>query len=295
VDTFLANEILVFVLFAVGFHLLMGYGGEISFGHAMFFGTAAYLTVYLMLNGVGNLYIAMGLAVVVTTLLSLVIGYVSLRQRGLAFALVTLAFGQMFYTVAFSWTDLTGGDNGLLLPRVETGIVPINPAEGGLEFYLFTAIVLTILLVAVRRVINSRFGRVLVAVRENEARATHLGYETGNYLLVAFVMSAFVSSVAGSLYAVLLALVDPSLLFWSMSGEVLLMSVFGGVGTFAGPIFGAPAFILLEEFVTDIFGNWQIVYGTLIILVVLFFPNGVYGTLVSDGDGIREVLGRLRR
>lgn len=292
--TFLANEILVFTIFAVGYHLFMGYTGEVSFGHAVFFGAGAYLTVYAAINGLGNLYLAMLLAVVVTTVLGAVIGYVSLRQRALAFALVTLAFGQMFYTIAFVWTDLTGGDNGLLLRSARAPIGPIDPATGGLDFYLVALVVLVAVLAAVWRIVNSKFGRVLVAIRESEERAVHLGYRTDRYLLLAFVMSSSISAIAGSLYAVLLALVDPSVLFWSTSGDVLLMTVFGGVETFVGPVVGPVAFLLLEEIATELTGNWQIFYGAIIIVVILFFPRGIYGTLSEKGSGVSDVFERLQ-
>lgn len=296
-----ANDVIVLAIFALGYNLLLGYGGELSFGHAAFYGIGAYGTVVFAEIAVANLYLAMLAAVVFTTIISLVFGFVSLRRRGIYFAMITLALAQMAYYVVFQWNDLTGGQNGKAIPLFEAPVAGIDPLAAGLDFYLFGLLMLALTWLGVRRVIQSPFGKALMAVRESEERARHLGYDVNRLLLLAFVLSGLLSGLAGALHAVLFAFVGPNLLFWTISGEVVLIAILGGIGTLSGPIIGAIIFGVLSHNLTQVTENWPIIFGTIFVLIVMFAPEGVYGITQKyfqdrDGGGFdaRSVLQRLR-
>jgi len=275
----LAGELLIFSIFAIGYNLMLSYGGELSFGHAAYFGAGAYITVLVAGSVTSSIYLAFGIGAITTTILGLVFGYISLQRRGIYFAMITLALAQMLYYVAFTQTDLTGGANGALLPRDARAadLGPINPAATGFEFYLFGLVMLVITWFVVKRIINSPFGRALVAVRDHERRAEHLGYNVDHLLLITFTMSSMISGFAGGLYIFLFNFVAPDVLFWTTSGEVVLMVVLGGAGTLAGPIVGAFIYIFVSDIFTEITSYWRIYFGAIIILLVLFAPQGVYG------------------
>lgn len=301
VSPFLASEIVVMGIFAMGYNIILGYGGELSFGHAAYFGLGAYATVIATQNIVANLYLAMLVSVVFVTAVSAVFGYLSLRRRGIYFAMITLALAQMVYTIVFQWSSLTGGSNGLSLPTTEAPLGPFMPIENDVHFYLLASVAFLLILVAVGRMINSPFGRTLKAIRENEERALHLGYNVNNYLWVAFTMSGAVSALAGALYVALFVFISPSLLYWTMSGEVVMMTIIGGIGTLVGPLAGATVFILLSDTFTAITENWQVLFGLVIIFVVLLAPEGIIGLIRSrvfgdeGGFGVQKLLNRLRQ
>ncbi|WP_255152060.1 branched-chain amino acid ABC transporter permease [Halorarius halobius] len=295
-----ANTVLVLAVFAIGYNLLLGYGGELSFGHAAFFGLGAYGTVIAAELVMANLYVAMVVSVVFTTLVALVFGFISLRRRGIYFAMITLALAQMVYYVVFQWNELTGGQNGKSIPMYSAPIAGIDPLSAGLDFYVFGLVLLALTWLAVRRVIQSPFGRALMAVRESEERARHLGYNVNGLLLLAFTLSGALAGLAGALHAVLFAFVGPGLLFWTMSGEVVLIAILGGIGTLNGPIVGAIIFGVLSVNLTKVTQNWPIIFGTIFVLIVMFAPEGVYGmyeNYVEDREGgfdARSVIDRLR-
>lgn len=298
---FIGAEIVVMAIFAMGYNIILGYGGELSFGHAAFFGLGAYATVLLLRHVLLNLYIAIVAAVILVTLVSVVFGYLSLRRRGIYFAMITLALAQMVYVIAFQWTGLTGGSNGISIPNISANIGPFVPMQNDIHFYLLASVLFLLLFAAIAQIVNSPFGRVLKAIRESEERALHLGYDVNSYLWLAFTMSGAVSAFAGALYAALFVFISPNILFWTMSGEVVLMTIIGGVGTLTGPLVGAVAFIFLRDTFTQITENWQLLFGAVIIAVVLLAPEGVVGlareTLLDEEGGfdVQQLLERLKR
>ena len=278
-----ASQIIVFAIFAMGYNVILGYGGEMSFGHAAYFGMGAYgvilTTVYL-----DNLYLGILVGIAAAALVGLVFGWLSLRRRGIYFGMITLALAQMLYFPFFNNTELTGGANGIGIPFEVEAIGPLNPGAGGFEFYVFAVVVLLAVWFGIRRLIRSPYGRILVAIRENETRAKSLGYDTDRVLLLAFVVSCAISGVAGVMYALLFSFVTPSVLFWTVSGEVVLITVIGGIGTLNGPIIGAVIFQFLSENLTRFFDVWEFVFGLIIVLFVIFAPQGVYGLYLRRRD-----------
>lgn len=272
----LAIRILLFTIFALGYNLLLGYGGEMSFGHSAFFGIGAYGTI-LTLQRVPSVPVGIAGGLLAASLAGLVFGLISLRRRGIYFSMITLALAQMVYIFFLQATDLTGGFNGISIPLEVTSVLPIGSADP--LFYLGTVLLLLVVWVIVWRVLNSQFGQVLVAIRENEERARALGYNTSIYLTIAFVASALVSGLAGSFLALLSAYISPDVLFWTTSGEVVLITIIGGAGTLGGPLVGAAVFMFVSGTLNEFVGAWEFYFGLLITLVVLFAPEGIYGYL----------------
>lgn len=298
VGQLLASEIVLFAIFVLGYNILLGYGGEMSFGHAAFFGLGAYGTILTYHYLIPDLFVSILVGIMAATVAGVVIGRFSLQRRGIYFSMITLAFAQMVYIVFFQATDITGGSNGISFPPME-GYGPLNPGSGGFAFYVVAVAVFGIIFLSIRRIINSPFGRVLVAVRENSDRAAALGYDVRRILLVAFIFTSVVSGLAGSLFAVLFAFASPNVLFWLTSGEVVLMTIIGGAGTLGGPLIGAIIYKVLSDSLTDFFNFWEIPFGMIIVLVVIFAPEGVYGvyrnyvTGEAGGFGARRIFRRL--
>lgn len=276
----LASEILVFAIFALGYNILFGYGGEMSFGHAAFFGLAAYGAILAAMQ-VPNIYAAILAGILLSTLVGAVFGWLSLRRRGIYFSMITLGLAQMVYLTVFQATGITGGSNGVGFPDVEGAVGPLVPGSSGLQFYAFVVIIFLLTLFAVYRIVHSPYGRLLIAVRENPERMQALGFNIKRILFVAFVFTSVISGVAGVLYSILFSFVSPNLLFWLTSGEVVLMTLIGGAGTLGGPLIGAIIYILLSDSLTSFFNFWEIPFGIIIIAVVLFAPEGVYGIYIN--------------
>jgi branched-chain amino acid transport system permease protein len=214
--------------------------------------------------------------ILLATLLSAVFGKISLYQRGIYFAMITLALAQMLFFFFRSFGDITGGSNGLFLPPIDIAIGPFALSET-LSVYLFSLILLAVCWLGVKRILNSPFGLALVAVRESEERARHLGYDSNRILLVTFTLSGFVAGVAGTLHALLFGFVTPDIAYWSASGEIVLVTVLGGMGTMAGPLVGALSFTIASDLLSDVTNHWPAVFGLLFVLVVIFAPRGLYG------------------
>lgn len=284
----LAGEIIVFAIFAMGFNFLLGYAGELSFGHAALIGSGAYGMIMFANYVLAGVFTPMLVAILIVTAVSVVFGYISIQRRGIYFAMITLALAQIFYFMAFEMRGYTGGDDGIALTfDVETPL-PIDPTAGGLEFYAVALGALILVWFGIYRIVNSPFGLTLQAIRENEQRATHLGYNSDQYILVAFVISAFISGIAGALYAALFNFIHPSILHWSVSGDVVLIALIGGVGTLTGPIVGALAYLLIQDSVVSYFEHWEIIFGLIIILTVLFAPEGLWGLYQKYFEGEAE-------
>jgi branched-chain amino acid transport system permease protein len=274
---YLAIKIMVWALFATSFNLVLGYGGMMSFGHAAFFGIGAYTGSLLLVKASCPLVLAFAAAIFAAAAAGLIIGYLSVRIKGIFFfATITLSFAQLAYILAFKWRSFTFGDDGI------QGIpVPamISTDETYIKYYFFALVITVICIYLLWKTVRSPFGLMLRALRENPERAVFFGMKVENYRLIAFVISASFSGIAGVLYAFLETAIAPDILFWSMSGEVILMSVLGGMHIFFGPAIGAVIMVLLNTFITSYTEYWPLCLGVTLILIVLFFPDGVAGLI----------------
>ena len=278
----LASSILTFGLFASGFDLLLGHTGLLSFGHAAFFGIGAYTAALAAKLLDWPLPLCLLGGVLAAALAGLLIGALSLRHRGVAFAMLTLAFAQLLFFVALQLRDVTGGDDGLRGIPIRSLGVPGRwelRLDNSQSVYIFVACVVWLALLALRRVLASPFGHVIHGIRENEERARACGYDTRRVQLLAFVLSAGFSGLAGTLYAFTLYFVALETLNWQLSGYVALMAILGGTGTLFGPLVGAGVFVVLRDVVSTVTDQWQLVVGAAFVLCVLIFPRGVWGTL----------------
>jgi branched-chain amino acid transport system permease protein len=278
----LAVNILIFGLFAVGFNLIFGYAGMLSFGHAAFFGLGAYgCGIAIARFGIPWLP-ALMLGVVLSGIGAAIIGGLAIRTRGIYFAMVTLALSQVIYYGAYQWVALTGGEDGLRgvrVPAVELGLFRINLLDP-LEKYYFILFFVVIALALFSRILNSPFGAVLEAVRENEQRARACGYDVTRTRWLAMTLSGTFSGLAGALYAIHLSVVPIETLHYFTSATVVMMTLLGGMGTFFGPFLGAFTYLMLEDVITLITVHWQLFVGALFILLILFFPKGIWGSLL---------------
>ena len=273
-------KLLCLALFACAFNLLLGFSGMLSFGHAAFFGSAAYATGWLVTAHGWGTVPALIAGTVASALLGLAIGAIAIRRRGIYFAMITMALAQLVYFVCLE-APFTGGENGLQgVPRgTLLGVVPLK--SDVLMYYLVLASFLGVF-VFIRRVVHSPFGQVLKAIRENESRAVSLGYEISRYKLVAFVLSATLAGLGGSLKALVLGFVTLSDVLQANSGEVILMTLLGGTGTFFGPVVGAAVVVTLEEYLSDIVGGWvTVIIGAIFVACVLLFRRGIVGELAA--------------
>lgn len=275
----LATEMLIFAIFAVGYDILFGYTGLLSFGHAIFFGIGAYATGIVLVRLFPSLFLALVIATVVSLLVSLIVAFLSIRKRGIYFVMITLAFCQMFYFIAFKWTALTGGDNGFHgVPRTSFGPVHLT-SEVTFYFFILAIFFLSVLLAF--RIVNSPFGKVLKALKENEDRARSVGYNTTTFKTIAFMISAFFASLAGGLYAVHSNFVPLDTMSINTSGDVVIMALLGGIGTLYGPIMGAMLIVYLKNLLSSWIGNWNLILGAIFIVSVLTVRQGIFPVLFS--------------
>lgn len=270
----LAGRILILALAATSLNLVVGFGGMVSFGHAAFFGAGAYCVAVLAQNGVTSAWLAWPAAVAVAALLALLIGVISLRTRGVYFIMITLAFAQMAYYLVISW-KAWGGDDGLgLAQRSSLGIFDLKDDT---VFYYVVLGLLAIVLFVLDRLAQARFGRVIQGIRENETRMEALGYPVFAYKLVSFVLGGALAGLAGALIANQAGMASPNLLYWTQSGTLLVMVVLGGVGSLYGGVVGAALLLVAEELLVDLSPHWPIGLGVVLLIVVLYAPQGVAG------------------
>lgn len=286
----LAIRMLIYGLAAASLDLILGFGGMVSFGHAAFFGVGGYTVGILFTHGFAgseflglfpgsdNALIVWPLAMLVSGLMALGIGAVSLRTGGVYFIMITLAFAQMLYFFFVSLQKY-GGDDGLSMYG-RSRLPGLDLSDDTTFYYVCLALLLLFLWLG-RRLVASRFGMVITGVRENERRMIALGFPVYRYKLACFTIAGAVAGLAGALTANLTEFVSPSLMVWTKSGEIMVMAIMGGMGTLIGPVFGAAAFLLLEEVLSGWTEHWQIVLGPLLILIVLFAKRGIYGGLVG--------------
>ena len=289
----LFTRILIFGLAALGLNLILGFGAMVSFGHAMYMGIGAYAVGMLSHHGVGNGWAHIGAALVVGAVIALAVGAICLRTSGMAFIMITLAFAQMLFFLAISLKEY-GGDDGLpVSARSDFGVFSL--ADGNVLYYFAYALLLAAL-VGSWRLMHARFGIVLRGCKSNERRMRALGFPTLRYKLVAYVISALVCVLAGVLLANLTRFVAPAYMAWTVSGELIVITVLGGLGTLIGPVVGATALLLLEEGLSSlklgvpsidtlINQHWLGLIGLFIVGVVLVLKQGIYGWLVSREKG----------
>ena len=279
----LAINILIFGLFAMGFNLLFGYMGLLSFGHAAFLGIGSYLT------GIGIVHygIPWGVAILVGVIGAAVggfiMGYLAIRTRGIYFSMVTLALGQIVYYLFYKAESFTGGENGLRGVRVdEFNIfgIPVDFLNPLVKYYIILFFVV-IAIWLISRILSSPLGAVMQAIRENEKRAAACGFDVARTKLLVFVLSAAICGLAGSLRALHLSIVPIDSLHYLQSGQAVMMSILGGMGTFFGPFIGAAVMLYLEDVITTFTRHWMAVVGLVFMFFVLFFPKGIWGTILS--------------
>ena len=271
----LAFDALLFGAVAMSLDLLMGYTGLVSFGHAAFFGLGAYASAVLLERGVTSLWACLGFALVVVGLYALVVSYFATVRRGIYFALLTLVFAEVVFTF-FRYTQTFGGSDGIQgvpPPVLAPGLAIDTPLK---NYYLVVTFLLGAYVVC-RVLVTSHFGRVLVAIRENEDRARFLGYNVQRYKMVVCLISALLTGLGGALYPGRSAFATPDLMLWTVSGELIIMVMIGGLGTLTGPILGGVFFVVLQEKVSSYVSWYFIVIGLVLIFIVLFMPKGLLG------------------
>jgi branched-chain amino acid transport system permease protein len=280
--TALAGKVLVFGLAAMALNLLLGFTGVLSFGHAAYFGLGAYGAGLTLRYLAHSTPLAMLLGTLLGGLAGTLFGLLIVRRRGVYFAMCTIAFGQLWYYLAYSWNDFTGGFDGLRdFHREPIGFGPLtlDITEGGTRFYYFLLAIFAVAVALMGLMLRSPFGRTLLAIRENERRARFLGIPVERHIWLSFSISCFFTALAGTLYALLNNFADPLTLHYSLSGFFVVMTVIGGMRTFWGPLIGAAVFVMLQDYISSMTVNWMSFIGVIFMAVVLFFPRGLLGSL----------------
>ena len=290
----LATKVAIFAMAGVGLNLVLGFGGLVSFGHAAFFGIGGYAAGILashalnyepimespfLIEGSTQMIVIWVVALVVSALVALAIGAITLRTSGVYFIMITLAFAQMIYYFAISWPAY-GGEDGLSI-YVRNGFPGLNTLDP-ISFFALCAVMLGIVMLFSAVLIRSRFGLALQGARQNAQRMTAVGIAPFRIRLVAFVISAMITALAGALYADLNRFVSPTMLSWHMSGEIMIFVILGGVGRLFGPLAGAALYIILEHLLGGVWEFWQLPLGVLLLIVVLFARGGLVGVLAGE-------------
>lgn len=279
-DVQLLNEILIMGLVAMSLNILIGYTGLVSLGHAAFFGIGAYACALITKHLYPSILLGLFGSGLISAVAALIIGAMCIRLSGLYFAMITLAFAQTLFTIAYYWRSVTGGDDGMIgIPRPSIGIPGVaSYSIGSVEgFYYFTIVVLVAAIYVMRRIVTSPFGVVLQAVRENAERVQFVGLDVYRYKLIAFVLAGCFGGIGGGLFATFQGFISPELLYWTKSGEIVLINVLGGVHAFFGPLLGAAVLIYVRDIVLNHTDYWKIVVGGILIACVLFMPAGLAG------------------
>ncbi len=268
---FLGTDILIFGLFAVSLNLLLGYTGLVSFGQAAYFGIGAYSCALLMKRASLVFPLAFVTAGAFGAIAALIIGFFCVRLTKIYFAMLTLAFSQIVWAIACKWNALTGGDTGFI------GIPFPQYLDSRTRFYYFTFLIVVLCLCIIHKVVNSPFGRILTTIRENPERTVFIGINVKLFQLIAFIMSGFFSAIAGALFGVFNHSVFPDTLFWPASAEVLIMAILGGMYSFFGPVVGAAVLLYLRMQVATYTQYWPLILGTVLAVLLFFFPGGIVG------------------
>ena len=278
----LGSRVVVLALAAMSLNFLLGYTGVLSFGHAAYFGLGAYgagMTIRYLVPSTG---VGLLVGTLVGAVAGAIIGPMIIRLRGVYFAMVTIAFAQVFYFIAFRWNSVTGGDDGLTgwtRQPIHLGFTTVDVLTNPTAFYFLVLVVFAICVAIMAWLLRSPFGRTLLAIRENERRARFLGIPVDQHIWISWTISCAFVSVAGALYALLNNFVDPRALYWTQSGDFVIMAVLGGMRSFWGPLIGAAIFVTLQDYLSSQTENWMSFVGLFFVLVVLFFPRGILGMI----------------
>jgi len=283
-DTFLATQIAIYALFALSLNLLLGVTGLVSFGHVAYFGVGAYVCGILMRTCGVSFWLAFPAAGLGAAGFAVVFGFFCVRLTKIYFAMLTLAFSQIVWAVAFKWNDVTGGDTGLPdipFPNLDwlAAIPGIDNLRIGGQFYLLTLVLVALCVAALRRITLSPFGRVLTTIRENRERAAFIGVNVRAYELAAFTIAGGFAGFSGALFGIFNRGVFADYVFWSKSADVMIMTILGGMNHFWGPALGAAVLTLLNQRITEYTEYWPFVLGTILIVLLFVFPGGLLGAL----------------
>jgi branched-chain amino acid transport system permease protein len=280
--TALGTRVLILGLAAMSVNFLLGFTGVLSFGHAAYFGLGAYGAGLSLKYLAPSTPLSLVMGMLLGGLAGAILGMLIVRRRGVYFAMVTIAFGQVFYYIAFQWSSLTGGDDGLRgfsRQPLDLGLFKIDILSNADNFYFFVLFSFAIIAAVMGFILKSPFGRTMLAIRENERRARFLGIPVERHIWIAFTLSCFFMGFAGALYALLNNFADPRGLHFSQSGDFVMMAVMGGMRSFWGPLLGAAVFVVLQDYLSSVTVNWMSFVGLLFVLVVLFFPRGLLGVI----------------
>jgi branched-chain amino acid transport system permease protein len=280
--TALGTRVLVLGLAAMSLNFLLGFTGVLSFGHAAYFGLGAYGAGFCLKFLAASTPLSLLCGMLLGGLAGALLGALIVRRRGVYFAMVTIAFGQVFYYIAFRWSSVTGGDDGLRgfsRQPIDLGLFSIDILTDTTYFYYFVLLCFALITAVMAFILRSPFGRTMIAIRENERRARFLGIPVERHIWIAFTLSCFFMGFAGALYALTNNFADPRGLHYSQSGDFVMMAVMGGMRTFWGPLLGAAVFVVLQDYLSSITINWMSFVGMLFVAVVLLFPRGLLGVI----------------
>jgi branched-chain amino acid transport system permease protein len=286
--TFLANDVIIWALFATSLNLLVGYTGLVSFGHAAYFGIGAYTTGLLMKKVGVPFLLAFPAAGMLAGLCALLFGFFCVRLTRIYFAMLTLAFAQIVWAICFKWNEVTGGEQGM--PEIPypsfdwvDRVAPVLPFLGGYrtsDYFYFTSLILVgVCLALLRRIVHSPFGRMLTTIRENAERAEFIGVNVRRYELAAFVLAGAFAGLAGGIFGIFNRGVFPDFAYWTKSSEVLIMTLLGGMGMFYGPAVGALVLLWLNQQIVSYTEYWPLVLGVILVLLLFVLPGGIAGAL----------------
>jgi branched-chain amino acid transport system permease protein len=278
--TALGTRVLVLGLAAMSVNFLLGFTGVLSFGHAAYFGLGAYGAGLALKFLAPSTPLALLCGMLLGGVAGSLLGALIAGRRGVYFAMVTIAFGQVFYYIAFQWSSLTGGDDGLRgfsRQPLDFGLFKIDIASDAIAFYYFVLVCVALAVGVMAFILRSPFGRTMIAIRENRQRARFLGIPVDRHIWIAFTLSCFFMGFAGALYALVNNFADPRGLHYTQSGDFVMMAVMGGMRNFWGPLLGAAIFVVLQDYLSSYFVNWMSFVGMLFVAIVLFFPRGLLG------------------
>lgn len=282
----LGTTVILFALAASSVNILLGFTGLMAFGNAAFFGVGAYGSALFIADVNANLILGLLVGAACATLAAVIVAPFLIRRRGIYFSLLTIAFGQVFYFIAYRWSGVTGGEDGFSMtkPPIFGGS---TPTLNGASYYYFCLAIFAVLLFVLFRIVRSPFGLTLQGIAQNEARVRYLGINSDRFIFVALVLSGFVAGVGGALYSVSIAFSYPLLMDWHQSGDFVMMVILGGVGTIWGPVLGAAIYAIAQNVLSSFTPAWQIVIGGMFIFCVLVFPKGLLG--LGEARRRREV------
>jgi branched-chain amino acid transport system permease protein len=279
-------EALVMSMLALSFNLLFGYMGQLSFGQAAFYGLGGYTVAMLMMKVHANFWLSIIAGILVASIIGLIVGFFCVRLRGIYFAVLTLAFGQLIFFIVFKWHDFTGGDDGI------QGIFPPEFLKSPTAYYYFILIVFLISSFVLWKIIHSPFGQTIVSMRENSERTEFLGINIAKYQLITFVIAAAFAGLAGAIWVPFYRSVAPSYLTWIKSGEPVMAAILGGPSLFYGPILGMFIMTFFHSWVLGFTVYWPVVMGTLILVVIFFLPGGILGFIQEKVNQRKEIRNR---